>query len=630
MTRKGQPKVRTGCLTCKSRKVKCDEAKPACVRCTSTGRKCEGYAVVVPSNRAIARARSRTTRLKEALAQARAGWEGESDTAALDHFIQDVAPKLPQNLENQFWNVFVPRMSKSEPAIRHAMAAIGSLLPQRTSSNPIEGGNPEADGHYAQALRIAAKKVVWSEAEAVDDQTATGKSRAESKSFNLSVGVDSPSSLSSPSHSSAGPSSAIQSPTSLTPGVSNISELVATDRPESQGPNNPFASPTSQEDEGDEDTMQHNDVDVVLSCCILFIATEFLRGCLDIAMKHLANGINILNNVDYDELEQTTLDEIVPKFHRLNIIQLCFYDKPGFPSLDLQHGPGLRYNLGPFDKSSSIYLPKRAIDPIILDAIRYIRSADPGSQTDSRLAIQGPAMSDEQTNICSAFEKWHTAFLAFIEVPRKDTDQHLPKHQGLICAETEMKYQTAKICISVCRSHDESVYDCFKDYFRRIVTLAGLILESCPDAAPESTEYKFEFKTSYLPLLEFVIAKCRWLEIRYQAWHIVCELAMARKEPVTLGNLHLVGRRMIEREHNVNIEEVTRENAGLFSLPAEEMRVKDYTTDPRFSDLVATEDVDMDGPAKVQVPYTQRLLLRCGSCELDDLAGWMEGKRPQQ
>ncbi|KAH8652131.1 hypothetical protein BX600DRAFT_501477 [Xylariales sp. PMI_506] len=45
MARKGNLKVRTGCLTCKIRKVKCDETKPACSRCTSTGRKCDGYAV---------------------------------------------------------------------------------------------------------------------------------------------------------------------------------------------------------------------------------------------------------------------------------------------------------------------------------------------------------------------------------------------------------------------------------------------------------------------------------------------------------------------------------------------------------------------------------------------------------
>ncbi|GKT46836.1 putative transcriptional regulatory protein [Colletotrichum spaethianum] len=625
MTRKGQPKVRTGCLTCKSRKVKCDEAKPACARCTGTGRRCEGYAVVVPSNRAIARARSRTTRLKDALAQARAGWEGGSEKATLEYFTRDVAPKLPQNLENQFWTVAVPRMSKSEPAIRHAMAAIGSLFPQRSSNNPSEGGNPQADAHYSEALRLMARKVA-PEKDDEDGQSSNNKANADSKTINLSASVGSLSNRSSPSPSSVGLSSTIQSPASLTPGVSNIPEVAETDRSDSRGSTNPFASPQSQEEEGDDEPTQYNDVDVVLSCCILFIATEFLRGSLEQAMQHLANGINILNNVDYDELDQTTLDEIVPKFHRLSIIQLCFHDKPGFPSLNLQHGLGSRYNLGPFDKSSSIYLPKRAVDPIILDAIRYIRSADPGSQTDSRLASKGPVMSEEQKSICASFDRWHAAFLAFVEFPRKNTDQPLPKHQGIICAETEMKYQTAKICISVCRSHDESVYDYFKDLFGRIVTLAKLILDSCPDITPEPTDFKFDFMTSYLPLLEFVIAKCRWLDIRYEAWLIAWKLATGRTEPVTRNSLHLVAQRMIEREHNVKIEEVTRENAGLFSLPAEEMRVKDYTADARFADLVTIPDVDMEGPAKVQVPYTQRLLLRCGSCELDDLAGWMENK----
>ncbi|KAF2817427.1 uncharacterized protein BDZ99DRAFT_470436 [Mytilinidion resinicola] len=36
-------RVRTGCFTCKTRRVKCDETKPHCLRCTQTGRKCDGY-----------------------------------------------------------------------------------------------------------------------------------------------------------------------------------------------------------------------------------------------------------------------------------------------------------------------------------------------------------------------------------------------------------------------------------------------------------------------------------------------------------------------------------------------------------------------------------------------------------
>ncbi|PLB46367.1 hypothetical protein P170DRAFT_498170 [Aspergillus steynii IBT 23096] len=39
---------RTGCITCKIRRVKCDEEKPSCRRCRSTGRTCDGYAPSAP------------------------------------------------------------------------------------------------------------------------------------------------------------------------------------------------------------------------------------------------------------------------------------------------------------------------------------------------------------------------------------------------------------------------------------------------------------------------------------------------------------------------------------------------------------------------------------------------------
>ena len=42
--RKSTTKVRSGCITCKKRKVKCDETKPECLNCRRLkGTKCEGY-----------------------------------------------------------------------------------------------------------------------------------------------------------------------------------------------------------------------------------------------------------------------------------------------------------------------------------------------------------------------------------------------------------------------------------------------------------------------------------------------------------------------------------------------------------------------------------------------------------
>ncbi|KAH8807674.1 hypothetical protein F5884DRAFT_345053 [Xylogone sp. PMI_703] len=39
----GRTKVKTGCATCRIRKVKCDESKPFCQKCVNTGRTCDGY-----------------------------------------------------------------------------------------------------------------------------------------------------------------------------------------------------------------------------------------------------------------------------------------------------------------------------------------------------------------------------------------------------------------------------------------------------------------------------------------------------------------------------------------------------------------------------------------------------------
>ncbi|KAH7370357.1 hypothetical protein BKA65DRAFT_15536 [Rhexocercosporidium sp. MPI-PUGE-AT-0058] len=47
-TRRSAPRAKTGCVTCKFRKVKCDERKPFCARCEGFGVKCDGYAATKP------------------------------------------------------------------------------------------------------------------------------------------------------------------------------------------------------------------------------------------------------------------------------------------------------------------------------------------------------------------------------------------------------------------------------------------------------------------------------------------------------------------------------------------------------------------------------------------------------
>ncbi|KAG5664941.1 hypothetical protein KAF25_008675 [Fusarium avenaceum] len=113
--RKGSKKVRTGCITCKIRKVKCDEAKPYCLRCIKTGRQCDGYRPS-PNSSPEPMSLSPTP-----------GFESPREARAFDHYRLRTAKVLSGAIDSGFWGGVVLKMSTTEPAVRHAMLAISSL-----------------------------------------------------------------------------------------------------------------------------------------------------------------------------------------------------------------------------------------------------------------------------------------------------------------------------------------------------------------------------------------------------------------------------------------------------------------------------------------------------------------------
>ncbi|KAM5350105.1 hypothetical protein ACJ41O_006610 [Fusarium nematophilum] len=131
MARKGSQKVRTGCLTCKARKVKCDEAKPACNRCTSTGRNCDGYA---PQQHDAQRLWA-TNALSRNPNRAFPGIESQDEGRALQYFCDKAAPYMSGIIDRHFWTNLVMQLASSEPAVRHSVVAISSLYEQLPPSS---------------------------------------------------------------------------------------------------------------------------------------------------------------------------------------------------------------------------------------------------------------------------------------------------------------------------------------------------------------------------------------------------------------------------------------------------------------------------------------------------------------
>ncbi|KAK1825853.1 hypothetical protein QBC39DRAFT_270161 [Podospora conica] len=128
--RKGSKKVRTGCITCKIRKVKCDEGKPFCMRCTKTGRRCDGYL----DAKSMAQRRRRAGQLLGAAGADPQGplplffeWASADEKRSFHFFQHATAPCLSGDFDGDFWRVLVLRICQTEPAVKHAVLAVSSF-----------------------------------------------------------------------------------------------------------------------------------------------------------------------------------------------------------------------------------------------------------------------------------------------------------------------------------------------------------------------------------------------------------------------------------------------------------------------------------------------------------------------
>ncbi|KAL4937820.1 hypothetical protein BDV06DRAFT_215607 [Aspergillus oleicola] len=129
--RQSPPKLRTrtGCFTCK--RVKCDEAKPHCVRCTSTGRKCDGYGSSFrprPTNRDL---------IQRPILFTIPGTEREK--RSFQFFYERTVPSLAGYCGSGFWNRLVLQVSQHEKAVWHALIALGSLHENFENDKMIPG-----------------------------------------------------------------------------------------------------------------------------------------------------------------------------------------------------------------------------------------------------------------------------------------------------------------------------------------------------------------------------------------------------------------------------------------------------------------------------------------------------------
>ncbi|KAL6870405.1 hypothetical protein J3F83DRAFT_736193 [Trichoderma novae-zelandiae] len=136
----GRRRVKTGCQTCKKRRVKCDEGRPACQRCLSTGRVCDGYGIWGGGNNAyrssdkvpsvspssLVRGKPTQTLQTAVVMSQRRSIAGQPASLGFEYFRRYTTTKLPGLFESGFWDSLVLQASEQEPAVMHAVTALGA------------------------------------------------------------------------------------------------------------------------------------------------------------------------------------------------------------------------------------------------------------------------------------------------------------------------------------------------------------------------------------------------------------------------------------------------------------------------------------------------------------------------
>ncbi|KAE9364707.1 hypothetical protein N431DRAFT_354543 [Stipitochalara longipes BDJ] len=129
-------KVRSGCITCKARRVKCDETKPSCLRCRNLQLECGGYKTKQkPSTRSSHRLLPLVPKI-EYLSRAvvpvtttpsHSLFANDQEFNYFKVYAGTTAPNLAEYFDTPIWSTIVLQASEQEHFIKHAIIALGAL-----------------------------------------------------------------------------------------------------------------------------------------------------------------------------------------------------------------------------------------------------------------------------------------------------------------------------------------------------------------------------------------------------------------------------------------------------------------------------------------------------------------------
>ncbi|CZR65623.1 uncharacterized protein PAC_15523 [Phialocephala subalpina] len=158
--RASRPKVRTGCLVCKTRKVKCGEEKGGCLKCLKYGTACPGYSNPVenktaPAKRLLSIAPRRSPATGPLLFIDQVRFRDDREYRCFRLFCDRTMLDLAGSDDSDLWSKTVLQACEQEDAFRRAVIAIGGL--DQTREMCVATGKDCPVGHAGMDESILAR-----------------------------------------------------------------------------------------------------------------------------------------------------------------------------------------------------------------------------------------------------------------------------------------------------------------------------------------------------------------------------------------------------------------------------------------------------------------------------------------
>ncbi|KAF3387295.1 hypothetical protein F1880_000564 [Penicillium rolfsii] len=144
---------KSGCKTCKIRRVKCGEEKPHCVRCTSTGRKCE-YDGRKPSKFSLGV--THPVPVNSLSLSPNTMWR---ERRAFAYYFQNAASAVGGGLDVDFWRTIVPQVCRSEPAVWDAIISVSALFESPEPISDRTQNHRDALGWYSRSVSAVRQQI---------------------------------------------------------------------------------------------------------------------------------------------------------------------------------------------------------------------------------------------------------------------------------------------------------------------------------------------------------------------------------------------------------------------------------------------------------------------------------------